>query len=287
MIPVPSVSELLAIRTGRPETEFRNIDGERREWRSQFITTPTSTRVEARAESRDDEDMQQLPDCQLRLVGYSAVFDSDSELLYGFVREQIKRGAFKNVLKQNPDVRLLENHEGRPHARTTNGTLVLEERPRGLYRNAVLDERRQDSRDLYYGVDRGDYSQSSFAFTIKRSEWRYCECVDAATEDDPYMGCDCEWERDILEVGSLLDDSVVTYPAYPETTVMVARESEPSGERNAQAIDEEQRDTATDLDASTPRIGGDLRHHAMRTRIARLRSTNHVSGTDRGASSRH
>jgi uncharacterized protein len=234
---------LIALRANVSVEEVRKLE-RRRTWQGAFITAKPSQAEERRDTGQDDD--RPDTDGELRLYGYSAVFDSDSELLYGFLREQVKRGAFRKVLRSNPDVRLLENHDGRPHARTTNGTLKLTEKPRGLYRDALLDKRRQDSRDLYYGVERGDYSQSSFAFTIANSEWRYCEHV----EQDDYTGCDCVWERDITEIGELFDDSVVTYPAYPATTVTVARESETTGERNVLASDEEQRDTAPDADTS-------------------------------------
>lgn len=243
-----SIDDLLEIRTGLPAVEVRSkLDG-RRTWTADLVMTRDQER-EARGVEQDDDEPAGAG--EMRLRGYSAVFDSDSERLFGFVREQIKRGAFKNVLRRGPDVRLLENHEGRPHARTTNGTLKLEEKPRGLFRDALLDPRRQDSRDLFYGVDRRDYTQSSFAFTVAQDEWRMCRCVEA----ENYAGCDCEWERDIREIGELYDDSVVTYPAYPDTTVTVARESETEGERAALASDEEQRDTAPDGDASTSDAG--------------------------------
>ena len=280
----PRALELIATRSGVPSAEIRTFFEGRREWRSTFVagTTP-QTKLEQR-DAGDDEGAAPAPvEGEMRLSGYSAVFDSDSEILFGFLREQIKRGAFKVVLKDpDLDVRLLVNHEGAPHARTTNGSLKLEEKPRGLFRDALLDDRRADSRDLYYGVDRGDFSQSSFAFTVKRDEWRYCEHV---TDEAPYTGCDCIWERDILEIGTLLDDSVVTYPAYSATSATVARESEPSGERNALASDEEQRDTAPDTDTSQTHSGSDpTKQRQRRARIARIKGNRNESGNHGGAS---
>lgn len=276
----PRALELIAQRANIDETEARSLLTGRREWRSTFVaqTTPAPA-VELRA--ADDDAPAPTEEGELRLSGYSAVFDSDSEILFGFLREQIKRGAFKNVLKSDDlDVRLLVNHEGAPHARTTNGTLKLEEKPRGLFRDALLDPRRSDSTDLYYGVDRGDFSQSSFAFTVARDEWRYCEHVSA---EGPYHGCDCIWERDILEIGELLDDSVVTYPAYSATSVTVARESERSGERHALASDEEQRDTAPDSDASS-RTGSDpTKQRQRRARLARIKGNRNEPGNHGGA----
>ena len=64
------------------------------------------------------------------IVGLGSVFDSRSELIYGF-REIIKPGAFDDVL--NDDVRGLFNHD--PNyilGRTTAGTLSLSVNERGL-----------------------------------------------------------------------------------------------------------------------------------------------------------
>jgi HK97 family phage prohead protease len=293
--------ELVALRAQIPVEEVRKLE-ERRTWNSRLVVQTEASTPEQRAAESPEPAAMADSNGELRLTGYSAVFDSDSELLYGFIREQVKRGAFKKVLKSDDlDVRLLENHEGRPHARTTNGTLKLWETPRGLARDAVLDPERQDSRDLYRAVDRGDYTQSSFAFRIARSEWRYCDHVD----DAEYRGCDCVWERDILEVAELLDDSVVTYPAYPAasaevarsadepvatqvtpptTTATVARESETAGERNAPASDEEQRDTAPDADTSpTPSVSDPTSQRRRRARLARIKGITHESGNHGGA----
>jgi len=242
--------KLVALRVGMPEAEVRSVLAGERRWIGEFRARENTASVERRDVAPDD----MADSGELRLVGYSAVFDKPSEVLYGFMREYIKRGAFKRVLKDPAlDVRLLENHEGRPYARTTNGTLKLVEKPEGLYRDALLDSERDDAQDLYRTVKRGDYSQSSFAFTVKRCEWRMCDHA----EQDDYKGCACIWERDVLEVGSLLDDSVVTYPAYPDSSVMVARESERSGERDVLASDEEQRETASDSDTSLTHSGSD------------------------------
>lgn len=208
-----NIEDLLAKRSGKEAAELRSALDGRRTWQGDFTCKQSKRelrglKIEVEVESEQDQ--------ELRLTGYSAVFDKPSEVMFGMFREYVKRGAFKRVLKENPDVRLLENHEGRPHARTINGTLVLREEPEGLYREALLDSRRKDSNDLYYAVERGDYSQSSFAFTVKRDEWIMCDC--AEKEGDEYMGCSCVWTRNILEIGELYDDSIVTYPAYPDST---------------------------------------------------------------------
>jgi HK97 family phage prohead protease/HK97 family phage major capsid protein len=131
------------------------------------------------------------------ISGYAAVFEQETDL--HLFREQINRGAFDDVMDN--DVRLLVNHEGVPLARTTNGTLTLEQDEHGLRYEAVLADTQQ-GRDLYKMVKRGDISQSSFAFTIAEQEW---------SEDRTL--------RSVVKVGSLLDVSAVTYPAYPQASV--------------------------------------------------------------------
>lgn len=275
--------ELLTVRMRMPEGEVRSLLAGERRWAGEFRAA-VSAPVEDRAKDGDEDELPEMTASgEMRLSGYSAVFDSPSEPIAGVFVERVKRGAFKRVLADpDLDVRLLENHEGRPFARTTNGTLTLSEKPRGLFRDALLDSERQDARDLYAAVKRGDYTQSSFAFTVARDEWRMCDHVEQAD----YAGCDCTWERDIHEVGSLLDDTVATYPAYPASTVMVARESEQPAERDASASDEERCDEATGADTSPSISVSDPSALAMRTRIARLKGTHNVRSTDRSASHR-
>jgi HK97 family phage prohead protease len=136
----------------------------------------------------------------MRLSGYAAVFN-DSSLPLPF-KESIAPGAFRKTLSETPDVRLLINHEGLPLARTKNGTLKLEEDDRGLRFDADLADT-QEGRDIYELIKRGDVDQMSFAFRVIRQKW----------SDDR--------SRRVLTEVSLADGdvSVVTYPAYPTTTV--------------------------------------------------------------------
>ena len=136
----------------------------------------------------------------MRLSGYAAVFN-DSSVPLPF-KESIAPGAFRKTLSETPDVRLLINHEGLPLARTKNGTLTLEEDERGLRFDADLADT-QEGRDIYELVKRGDVDQMSFAFRVIRQKWN----------DDR--------SRRVLTEVSLADGdvSVVTYPAYPTTSV--------------------------------------------------------------------
>ena len=146
--------------------------------------------VEVRAiEVRAEENMT--------ITGYASVYGDQYDL--GYFTERVAPGAFEGRL--DDDVRLLINHEGMPLARTTNGTLELTTDGRGLFYRAQLADT-QEGRDLYKLIQRGDITQSSFAFTIDDDEW---------TADRKL--------RTIKRVGRLYDVSPVTYPASPTTTV--------------------------------------------------------------------
>jgi len=157
-------------------------------------------KIERRTFTVRDVEARQAADGTMRLAGYAAVFDDPSVPL-PFV-ERIAPGAFRKTLSETPDVRLLINHEGLPLARTKNGTLTLTEDSRGLYMDAEIADT-SEGRDLYKLVERGDVDQMSFAFRVIRQKW----------SEDRSM-------RTLIEL-SLADGdvSIVTYPAYPTTTV--------------------------------------------------------------------
>lgn len=142
------------------------------------------------------------------LAGYAAVFNSLSENLGGFV-EMIEPGAFTNTLANSPDVRATIDHEGGLNVlgRTKNGTLLLTEDDNGL--NVVITPPdTQAGRDTLTLVKRGDLSQMSFAFTVPPGgdTWEVKE-----------NGLPLRRLRAINLNGG--DVSVVTHPAYPETSI--------------------------------------------------------------------
>lgn len=157
-------------------------------------------KIERRTFTVRDVEARQAEDGTMRLSGYAAVFN-DSSVPLPF-KESIAPGAFRKTLMETPDVRLLINHEGLPLARTKNGTLKLTEDDRGLYMDAEIADT-SEGRDLYKLVERGDVDQMSFAFRVIRQKW---------SEDR---------SRRVLTEVSLADGdvSVVTYPAYPTTSV--------------------------------------------------------------------
>ena len=157
-------------------------------------------KTERRTFTVRDIEARQAEDGTMRMAGYAAVFN-EASLPLPFI-ERIAPGAFTKTLQETPDVRLLANHEGLPMARTKNGTMRLYEDQVGLYFEAELADT-QEARDLYTLVARGDVDQMSFAFRVIRQNW---------SKD--------RTERTLTEV-SLADGdvSIVTYPAYPATSV--------------------------------------------------------------------
>ena len=138
------------------------------------------------------------------IKGHGAVFHDLSENLGGF-RERIDPGAFATVLADRKlDVRALYNHD--PNlvlARTTNGTLRLKEDGTGLLYEADVAPTSY-GRDLRVLLERGDVTQSSFAFRVARGG----ESWDEDEETGVLI-------RTITEFSGLYDVSPVTYPAYP------------------------------------------------------------------------
>lgn len=140
----------------------------------------------------------------LTLEGYAAMFDTESEPMMGG-RETIARGAFTKALERDDlDVRILANHAGLALARTTNGSLELEQDDKGLRFTARLNPNVQAARDLHALVERGDVTQMSFGFSAD------IERVDR--KDGGY-----DWR--IREVDELYELSPVTFPAYRDTSV--------------------------------------------------------------------
>ena len=176
------------------QRQIDKLDNETNKARSKMKKTERRTFTVRNIETREAEDGT------MRMAGYAAVFN-EASLPLPFI-ERIAPGAFSKTLKETPDVRLLINHEGLPMARTKNGTMRLYEDDKGLFFEAELANT-QEARDLYTLVARGDVDQMSFAFRVIRQKYN---------EDRS--------ERLLTEV-SLADGdvSIVTYPAYPTTSV--------------------------------------------------------------------
>jgi HK97 family phage prohead protease len=145
-----------------------------------------------------------------KLVGYCAVFNTPADL--GYFTEVIKPGAFTRTLNEGCDVRALFNHDpnyvlGRTKDGGKTGTLSLTEDNTGLRFEVQMPDT-SVARDLLTIVERGDVDQCSFGFCIREQNWTAVTDADGDTTE----------VREILDV-DLLDASIVTYPAYPTTSV--------------------------------------------------------------------
>ena len=153
------------------------------------------------------------------LTGYAAVYNRFSLPLReggSQFREIILPGAFDKVLNRQrgkSDVVALLNHN--PDlilGRSASGTLELTSDDKGL-RYTVVPPDTQVGRDTMELVRRRDLKGSSFAFGLEPGKG------DRWTSDE--QGA----VREVREVSSLVDVSVVLTPAYPASSVTVAQRS--------------------------------------------------------------
>ena len=140
------------------------------------------------------------------IEGYGSVFNERSLDLGGFV-EMIAPGAFDGVIDRS-DVKCYLDHNPEKGilARSRNGkgslSLVVDEK--GL--KYSFDAPKTNLGDeVVEGLKRGDYSQSSFAFTVDDEVW-------TKEADGSYL-------RTITKIGGLYDVSIVANPAYEGTSV--------------------------------------------------------------------
>jgi len=153
-------------------------------------------------------EVRQQPSGGAVIEGHAAVFNRLSRNLGGFV-EQIDPAAFDKTLADNPDVRALINHDpSHLLGRTRSGTLRLSKDNTGLFYEVDVPDR-TDARDLLVSMERGDISQSSFAFFMIDDDW-------GLTEQ--------EFPLRTVTAASIHngDVSPVTYPAYEDADVGVA-----------------------------------------------------------------
>lgn len=165
----------------------------------------------------------------MRLVGYAAVFDTET-IIGGMFREVVKPGAFKKTIKDKADVRALFNHDSNiVLGRTKSGTLKLSEDERGLKVEVDLPDTQQ-ARDLYKQIERGDIDQMSFGFNVVKDSW-----TRAQNENELPL-------RELREL-RLFDVSPVTFPAYATTEVQARSLVESAGLLQSDSTPEPEADT--------------------------------------------
>lgn len=158
------------------------------------------------AVARDGGFQTRAEDGNLYLEGYFAIFNSRYDLWEG-AYETIAPGAFDG--ETGGDVRALCNHDATlVLGRTTAGTLTLRTDDRGLWGSILINPEDQDARNVYERVRRGDISQCSFGFDLLDQDVQY-------EDGEPTV-----WT---IRKVKLYEVSVVTFPAYGETSVSVRR----------------------------------------------------------------
>lgn len=173
------------------------------------------------------------------LTGRPIVYNSRTNL--GFFDEVIESGALDSA--DLTDVRFLVNHDiskipmARSRRNNGNSTMQFSVDSQGLNLDWVkLDtENNAEARALYSAVKRGDISGMSFMFSIDDEEWENIE------SDHP--------TRHIRKIGSVVEVSAVTFPAYESTEINARSKETLDNARSALEKAREQRAKSVDTDA--------------------------------------
>lgn len=160
-------------------------------------------------------ELRREPTMNRGVAGYAVVFNREADL--GWFTEEIDRHAFDNA--DMSDVVLNFNHDNSLLlAGTRNGSLQLDVREDGLFQTAdVIDTRTGE--DVMKLVDNGLISKMSFSFTI-------------AKDGEEWTQRDGKEHRVIRAIDRLYDVSLVTFPAYPQTSAWARGESDELAEKH-------------------------------------------------------
>lgn len=149
--------------------------------------------------------------------GYAVVYGAESLPLSepgtrrGMFIERFAPGAFTDILRGNPDVHLLSEHDwSRPLARTKNGSLEVTEDANGLRVWARINTNTSYGRDEVVKLRDGLIDGMSFGFDVNPDgeDWDYDGGVVLRT---------------IRRASALFDVSNVARGAYPAAHVALAR----------------------------------------------------------------
>lgn len=172
------------------------------------------------------------------ITGRPIVYDSRTDL--GWFDEIIERGALDKT--DLTDVRFLVNHDlskiplARSRRNNGNSTMQMVVDEDGMSIRVLLDtDNNAEARALYSAVQRGDLSGMSFMFSINSAEW------DDLESDHP--------TRRIKEIGSVVEVSAVTFPAYEATEINARSKETLDNARSALEKAREQRAKSVDTDA--------------------------------------
>lgn len=184
------------------------------------------------------------------ITGRPIVYDSRTDL--GWFDEIIERGALDKT--DLTDVRFLVNHDtskiplARSRRNNGNSTMQLSVDDFGMSIRVTLDtENNSEAKALYSAVQRGDISGMSFMFSINGQEW------DDLESEHP--------TRRIKDIGSVVEVSAVTFPAYESTEINARGKEALDNARSAleKARNQSAKSVDTDLEllkAKTKILGG-------------------------------
>ena len=142
------------------------------------------------------------------LEGRPIVFGQRADI-GGWFEEVIDQGALDST--DLTDVRLCLNHDtsfvyARSRRNNPNSTMQLFTDAEGLRIKASLDIKESAaSKDLYSAISRRDIDKMSFMFSVKEDRW------DNLDSDYP--------TRHITKIGTVVEVSAVTFPAYEATSI--------------------------------------------------------------------
>lgn len=162
--------------------------------RESYLTTSFDVRA-----SKDNSDKI--------LEGYFIRFNEETELMKGMYEEVDSNSISKSL--ENNDIRFLFNHDtGVVLGRTGNKTLELKVDEEGLFGRATINQNDKQAMDILARVERGDINACSFGFNILDEE--------VVNRDDGSV-------KFVLKDIDLHEVSVVTFPAYPTTSIQARK----------------------------------------------------------------
>ena len=151
-------------------------------------------KLQTRADNNETDEM--------KIEGYFVVFNSETKLFENYY-EEISDKAFKDI--DLTDIRALADHDtAKVLGRTKSNTLKLSVDDKGLYGEITINKNDTEAVNLYERVKRGDIDQCSFGFNILNETME--QRADGTTK----------WTITEIE---LFEVSVVTFPAYSDTSV--------------------------------------------------------------------
>ena len=163
------------------------------------------------------------------IEGHPVVIGQRTDLFW--FDEIIEAGALDNT--DMKDVRLCLNHDtsvvyARSRNNSPDSTMKLWTEADGLHFRAVVDLENPLAKAYYSMIDRRDIDKMSFMFSVNKDLWEDLE------SDHPL--------RRILEIGSIVEISAVTFPAYDSTDIQA---------RDKEALESERQSRAASLESES------------------------------------